>query len=306
MNELDAALERFSETDCVYGQDEPNYGPMAASALEALGHASLTTGFLDIYMPRLPAFTPGPALPRSDWAAALGDRSRAPGLVAAMEIELERSKLRELVAEWMAQRIEQPAAATNELHALVRLGYAIENLAREETAARKREAAFALGFAWAAGAHASAAKIVPAAAPAGAQLTAASQANAALYLANPSARNHAALGITLPAALRAIVAEQDEQRAAGLVARCLAGLQDHLASLGASTGAEAVEDPEVQRVAEDEREIRYRAACSVQEHAIVTAESALREARFAPDAKLFNVAADAALRLSPPGYREWR
>ncbi|MFT5442540.1 MAG: hypothetical protein ACI8W3_001584, partial [Myxococcota bacterium] len=53
-------------------------------------------------------------------------------------------------------------------------------------------------------------------------------------------------------------------------------------------------------------ETRYRAACSIHEHAILMAEACLREDATAPDRLLRLAAADAALKLAPAGYQEWR
>ena len=53
----------------------------------------------------------------------------------------------------------------------------------------------------------------------------------------------------------------------------------------------------VERLAGDPREIRYRAACSLEDHAIKLAEAALREDALAPDRALRLAAADAALHM---------
>ena len=58
-------------------------------------------------------------------------------------------------------------------------------------------------------------------------------------------------------------------------------------------------DPMIERMAGDPDEIRYRAACSLDEHAIKFAEACLREHRLEPDPVLCLAAADAAITLSP-------
>ena len=56
-------------------------------------------------------------------------------------------------------------------------------------------------------------------------------------------------------------------------------------------------DAEAERLAEDPAEIRYRAACSFEEHAIKFSEACLRENALCPDPALRIAAADAALHL---------
>jgi hypothetical protein len=58
-------------------------------------------------------------------------------------------------------------------------------------------------------------------------------------------------------------------------------------------------DPMVERLANDPDEIRYRAACSLDEHAIKYADACLREHRVRGERTLCLAAADAALTLSP-------
>jgi hypothetical protein len=50
-------------------------------------------------------------------------------------------------------------------------------------------------------------------------------------------------------------------------------------------------------VAECPDEIRYRAACSVEEHSIKLTEACLREDEIRPDERLRQAAADAALEI---------
>ena len=83
-------------------------------------------------------------------------------------------------------------------------------------------------------------------------------------------------------------------------------IESHPVTAVASRNAEGVEDLEVERCAESLDEVRYRAACSLQEHAIPFAAACLREDAIAPNPRLRLAAADAALRLSPVGYQEWR
>ena len=62
-------------------------------------------------------------------------------------------------------------------------------------------------------------------------------------------------------------------------------------------GAKAEPAEDVRRTAESWDEIRYRAATSIQEHAIKMAEACWREDRIAPDPVFRLAAADAAIKL---------
>ncbi len=302
MHELDEALERFFETDCVYADGEPNYGPMAASALEALGHGALTTGLLDIYVPRLPDFERGAPLARDEWRHHAADPGTAPALIAALERELTEGDWSTLVAVIVALRLEVEDVPGPDPHAIVRLGYAIQNLERRFSSTRLCELAYALGFVLASRREADPPPSPPSTGTPAERLTAASVAGAEHYLANPEDRRSASLGVILPAALRVILPHLEPDSEGSV----LDALLPAKVAPDAADPTRTEEDIEVLRCAEDLREIRYRAACSVQEHAIVMAESCLREAAFSPNSKLQLAAADAALRLSPPGYREWR
>jgi len=310
VSELDTALERFFETDCVYGEGVPNYGPMAASALEGLGHDALTTGLLHIYLPRLAGFHLGEALPRTQWPGAVGRAGAAPEAIAGLLWQLSSDgDVPALLRDVVAVRIRRPAPPLDP-HATIRLGYAIENLKRAQTRTREQELGYAAGFFLACSGSGEAGS--PPAEPAPsleARLSAASAAGAERYLARPAARRERVLGVMLPAALRAIAAWAAPEDVPELIALSLMGMHaesETQVAGGAAEEREEGEDLEVLRCAADVREIRYRAACSVQEHAIVMAESCLRESEYSPDSKLQWAAADAALRLSPPGYREWR
>ncbi len=319
MSELDAALERFFETDCVYSDDEPNYGPMAAAALEGLGHAALTTGLLDIYVPRLPDFSPGEPLPRAAWPGNVAQPEAAPGLIAGIEQATADLPWQTVLADTIALRIDAPDAPGVDPHAIVRLGYAVGNLTREPTPARLREFAFAAGFVLARradGDRPAGRKTKPTSGTASLSVTdrlsRASVEGADRYLANPEQRRPASIGVILPAALRAITSQLEAPLAHRLIDVSLMAIEPLLppeVEGEAEVKGEAADDGadlEVMRCAEDLRELRYRAACSVQEYAIVMAESCVREAEYSPDSRLIVAAADAALRLSPPGYKEWR
>jgi hypothetical protein len=127
---------------------------------------------------------------------------------------------------------------------------------------------------------------------------------AGLYCAHPEARIAYVHAVTLPTAMRGLLPylEASESREAALaVLQAVAALH---AIYGERDGIETTSaqstvsiDEEILRTAESWDEIRYRAACSIQEHAIKMAEACLRADRQGPDPIYRIAAADAAIRL---------
>ena len=119
--------------------------------------------------------------------------------------------------------------------------------------------------------------------------------SAALYLANPEARVAYAHAVTAPSALRLIAPYLNSEQKHQFLGRAV---QIAVALHAISSASEnAVVDEEVKRVAKDVGEIRYRAACSLEEHAIKLAEACLREDHESPSPIFRLAAADAALHL---------
>lgn len=122
------------------------------------------------------------------------------------------------------------------------------------------------------------------------------RAAAALYVAHPEARIAYVHAVTIPGAVRWLAPRlepEDAESAAGFAFQAVAAFH---ALFGATPTREGVDD-EVARVAGSWDEIRYRAACSLEEHAVKLAEACWREHRLDPDPILALAAADAALRL---------
>jgi len=125
------------------------------------------------------------------------------------------------------------------------------------------------------------------------------------YLAAVTPRERFAYlhAITLPAALRLlldVIAPEDQRRALLNLDRSLIAL--HLISGSARRDVEELSERElgsdVLALAESSAELRYRAACSLDEHVIKLAEACLREAELEPDPWLHRAAAHAALHLA--------
>jgi hypothetical protein len=120
--------------------------------------------------------------------------------------------------------------------------------------------------------------------------------SASLYLAHPGARIAYVHCLTAPSSLRLIgPLLAPAQRVVAVGYALQAALALHAVSAGETADGE---DAEVDRLAAgDPREIRYRAACSVEEHAVKMAEACLREHALAPDPVFLRAAADAAVHL---------
>jgi hypothetical protein len=131
------------------------------------------------------------------------------------------------------------------------------------------------------------------------------RAGAQLYLANPGARIAYVHCLTAPSCLRLFAHHLEPE-----TARLALGyaLQAALALHAVSASSEPAPPlpPEVERVAEDDAELRYRAACSLEEHAIKFTEACLRENRASPDPVFLLAAADASIHLDSGAGRGGR
>ena len=119
---------------------------------------------------------------------------------------------------------------------------------------------------------------------------------AGLYLENPSQRIAYLHGLTGPAALRLMSGHLDDaelRRGIAYAFQSLAALHATYASEGEPVGR----DPEIELLPLSWDELRYRAACSLEEHAIKMTEACWREDRVRPDPRLRLAAADAVANL---------
>ncbi len=123
---------------------------------------------------------------------------------------------------------------------------------------------------------------------------------ASLYLAHPGARIAYVHALTIPSAMRLVAPLFDEQEAcltAAYVFQAMAAMHSMFGE-GCVVGEP---DDEVARVAQHWDEIRYHAACSLQEHAIKMVEACWRENQIAESPILRLAAADAALKIDARG-----
>ena len=299
MTDLDQALERFHRCGFEYRDGVPNYGPMAVEALEALGHGALVTGLLDVYLPRLSTRAHGEPLADDRRASALGGFSGAGEWLATYERDLLDGDWRAILSislETLLDGVAGPA-----VHGMIRTAHATRGLEGEDNEHRRRELAFGLAY-WSARYQPNAPQTRLAEGDAGDALAIACLSGAERYLASPDARSAYSIGVIGPSALRILAPYCSTEN----LARALLGVLESCPGTDGTASATPDTDPEVARCAEDLDEIRYRAACSIQEHAITMAEACLREDSVNSHSTLRYAAADAALRLSPPGYREWR
>lgn len=371
MSNLDEALERFHIADLEYAGGRANHGPMAAEALESLGHQALIPALLDLYAPRLPPAEKGRVLAGEELVAARGRPERRADWVATFEARLEREDWRALVGRVVPDLL--PGLFASAGHGLLRTAHAVRGLEREDSPLRRRELARGLAS-WAAreqtlpgrpGARATAAdrsrglevffEALPrvggrAAGEAGsdaagdelfieaarrletepdfhaaieaaptpdegadleAWLVELARVGAALYLSHPGARIAYVHAVTLPVALRELVpllGAEPTRAGAGYVLQAVAALhvlfdergeQEEGAGVGEVTWEVAGAPPgaALDPATKSWDEIRYRAACSIQEHAIKLAEACWRLHAVTPDRVFRRAAADAALRL---------
>jgi len=122
---------------------------------------------------------------------------------------------------------------------------------------------------------------------------------AALYLVHPEARIAYGHGITAASALRILDPHLDPASRPAVLGYALqAAAALHAISGRVQTLDLPIQlDDELERLAEHSDEVRYRAACSLEEHAIKLTEACLREDAIRPDARLRLAAADAATRI---------
>jgi hypothetical protein len=294
---------------------------MAVEALASLGHDALISGLVDVYVPRLPSLADGRPLDEEQRKAAVGQFDRVTDWLASYELALRESPWSEVLARAFAPEGEDLAARPLALHALVRLGYAVRSLSRYDIPVRRRELAFGLAYVaarsspsgdgtaagdsaqeWAArvrGTEESGEAL-------GELISTLCLRGAESYLADLEQRTSRSHAVVASSAVRFLIPHLPSSVLKQLLVNLVLQLGEVLPLQGRSRVAEESADAEVSRCAESASEIRYRAACSVHEHAIVMAEACLREETVRTHKTLLRAAADAALRLSPPGYQEWR
>jgi hypothetical protein len=345
VSNLDEALERFHLSDLEYAGGLASHGPMAAEALESLGHQALIPALLDLYAPRLPPASPGKILAPDELKAARGAIERRADWVATFEARLESGDWRALLREAASGLWPGLFAAAG--HGLLRTAHAARSLEREDSPLRRRELARGLAY-WEARyqrlpgdpgkrnppAHSSSSRLhlagyfetlplvrepgareglffeairrldsfapfvesieqapVPGRGESvGAWLGELARIAASLYLAHPESRIAYVHAVTIPVALAGLIPLVGEEVAA---LHSLFGERRGRDERGfrEALGAEVI------RTAESWDEIRYRAACSIQEHAIKLVEACWRQHRIVPDPVFRLAAADAALEL---------
>jgi hypothetical protein len=144
--ELDRALDRMHGCHPEYAGGLSSHGPMAAEALEALGHPERIAGFVDRYAAALEPFALAAPLADSERAAALGDAGRVGGWIAAFRGDLQRGDPFEVVRAALPQLASGWAAAA--FHGPLRVAHAARALGHRDSAVRRTELAHGLGY-WA-------------------------------------------------------------------------------------------------------------------------------------------------------------
>lgn len=126
---------------------------------------------------------------------------------------------------------------------------------------------------------------------------------ASLYLGHPSSRIAYVHALTIPSAARLIapyLSDGDACRLGSAVFQSTAAMHSVFGTRG---GEAAIDDPdaEVERVVGSWDEIRYHAACSLQEHSIKMVEACWREDQIREAPVFRRAAADAALKIDGRG-----
>lgn len=144
---LDAALLGLHGTDAEFGGGLSNHGPMAAEALEAMGHPDRIAPFVAHYGRRLTPLVRGEPLPRGQWAHALGRVELRGSLVASFVEELRVEDPARVLARSVA--VLAPGVIGAAFHGVLRTAHAWRAWLRAPSEARRVELAHGLAY-WAA------------------------------------------------------------------------------------------------------------------------------------------------------------
>jgi hypothetical protein len=125
-------------------------------------------------------------------------------------------------------------------------------------------------------------------------------AAASLYLDHVDARIVYVHAVTIPSAARLIAPFLSDTAACLLAASVLQATMAIHSIYGEKT-SRVESDEEVDRISGNWDEIRYHAACSLEEHAIKMVEACWREYRIREDPIFLQAAADAALKIDARG-----
>lgn len=143
----DEVLDAVHLTDIELASGLSNHAPMGAEALVAAGFAERASPFVERYgLERdVVRWREAPALPASEWSAALGDYEKREEWAAAFEAELQSATPRQLLAAQWPALVANYAA----IHGTLRTAHALRALGREDTPSRRRELSRGLAY-WAA------------------------------------------------------------------------------------------------------------------------------------------------------------
>ncbi|MFP6656088.1 MAG: hypothetical protein VCB25_10710 [Myxococcota bacterium] len=348
MGNLDEALQRFHVGHLEYAGGLANHGPMAAEALERLGHQALIPAFLGLYAPRLPIAEKGRTLSEDEASEALGEIARAADWVATYETRLEKGDWRSVVAASVPKLI--PGLFAGAGHGFLRTAHALRSLEACDSPLRRRELAHGLAY-WSARYRPLPGRLgcgalrpteglasladwpqlgeavsrvgflsdsvrrldsfpefseaierlaLPEPTEVDAFLGGLCSAAASLYIDHPDARIVYVHALTIPSAARLVAAYLSEAEACLLAAAVFqATLAIH--SIYGEKKSAIESDSEVDRISGNWDEIRYHAACSLDEHAIKMVEACWREYQIHEDPVFMRAAADAALKIDARG-----
>ena len=122
MSELDQVLPQFQRGRLEYGGGYSNHGPMAAEALDALGHAALIPALADVYTPRLGILEEGELIAHDKRRESLGNGADADWVVTFCHC-VEDSSWEQVLSEWLPHLLPGLFAAAG--HGLLRTAHAV-------------------------------------------------------------------------------------------------------------------------------------------------------------------------------------
>jgi hypothetical protein len=261
-----------------------------------------------LYVARLPLAEPGRPLLGGDEENAYGQIERAADWAATFEARLRGGDWRTVLQTEVPALLPGLYAAAG--HGMLRTVHAIRALEREDSALRRGELARRPGLDcllvvlrlddFTPFTRAFEAVPLPTPDSVGAFLDTLCVHAAALYVGNPTARVACVHALTIPSGMRTLI-QYLEPRDACVAASYSLQAVGALQSIFGRAEASPEHDDEVVRVAEDWDEIRYHAACSIQEHSIKMVDACWREDRHRENSVFRRAAADAALKIEGRG-----
>jgi questin oxidase-like protein len=141
---LDGALARLHQHDVEFSGGLSNHGPMAAEALDSLGHADRIEPFIAQYQARLAPMPAAEPLRAERWRDSLGRIEDRAALVATFAARLQRDEPEAVLAD--VAPLLAPGVVAAAFHGLLRTAHAFRAWQRRPSEARRAELAHGIGY----------------------------------------------------------------------------------------------------------------------------------------------------------------